>query len=345
MSRHDPSMSVAASAVRERDWFVPSAVLTGLLGLAALLLMPVAGYSGIPPYLASFRSWLMVSLYGVICIVALYLGVLMIRGVESPLGQLRQRLADHGRTYAMAAAAMVLAGLDMIFFMWIKPEVTAVSPFWADRLFADIDHLIFGRDPWRFFEGIDLTFHAWAYSLFWAGSIMVALLWLFVQPPSRARSTSILNYFVIWSLFGPIGQLLGSAAGPVFYKRIGLGDRFEPLAANIPDITNRLTDYLWDQHTANELGFAAGISAMPSLHIATVTWVALVFGGLRSKLTPLAVLFLFYIWAMSVALGWHYAVDGLVGALGAIGCHVACGRYLDGRAANGVRAGQPVAVG
>jgi len=314
--------------VRERDWLVPSACLTAGLGLAALLLMPVAGYHHIPPYFSRFISWLISFLFGCIFIVSYFLIRLMMRRVESPLRELYRNIVEHSGSYAAIATGIVLAGLDMNFFMWIKPEVTALSPFWADELLANIDHAIFRTDPWRFFSGIDLTSHAWAYSFFWAVGIMGTLLWLFFQPPSRERSTTLLNYFVLWSLFGPIGQLLGSSAGPIFYERVGLGDRFAPLSANIPAITNLLSDYLWKLYQTNELGIAAGISAMPSVHIATVTWVALSFGVLKSKLTPIAIIFAIYIWAMSVALGWHYAIDGVVGAAGALGCHAACRQYL-----------------
>jgi hypothetical protein len=36
----------------------------------------------------------------------------------------------------------------------------------------------------------------------------------------------------------------------------------------------------------------------------------------------------FTMWAMSVALGWHYAIDGIVGAAGAATCYWTCGAWL-----------------
>ena len=327
MSRTDQSPAGTGSNP-EREWLVPSAILTAGLGLAALLLMPLAGYKHIPPYFGHFINWVKVFLFGGAFVTAVFLARQALTGAESPLRELWKNILQNGRTYAMIAAGIMLAGIDMLFFMWIKPEVTAVSPFWADDLLAKVDHAIFRTDPWRLFSGIDLTFHAWAYSFFWAVAIMVTLMWLVVQPPSRERSASLLNYFVLWSLFGPIGQFLGSAAGPIFYERVGLGDRFDPLHAHIPEITNRLSGYLWTFHTTGTLGVGAGISAMPSLHIATVTWIYLAFRGQRSRMAPLSVLFALYMWAMSVALGWHYAIDGIVGAAGAVGCHALCRAWL-----------------
>jgi hypothetical protein len=73
---------------------------------------------------------------------------------------------------------------------------------------------------------------------------------------------------------------------------------------------------------------------MPSLHIATAAWIFLAFRGQGSRLAPAAALFALYIWALSVALGWHYAVDGIVGAAGAVGCQTACGWYFAERGRN-----------
>lgn len=323
-----PRAFVPQPATRERDWLVPSALMTGLLGLAALLLMPVAGYTEIPPYFSRFVGWLNYMAAGGIFLLLVQMVKLRKAGEEQPIGALKAKLLANRATTLAALAGAMLAGVDMLFFMWIKPEVTAVSPFWADRLFADMDHAIFGMDPWRLFEGIDLTFHAWAYSFFWAVAIMATLVWLLARQPSRERSTALLSYFALWSLFGPIGQYLGSAAGPIFYGRIGLGDRFAGLEANIPDVTHKISGYLWQLHSGGELGVGAGISAMPSLHIATVTWITLCFLGLKSRLAPLTALFALYIFALSVALGWHYAVDGLFGALGALASHAACRAWL-----------------
>lgn len=320
--------AATTAATCERAWLIPSACLTALLGLGALILMPVAGYTEIPPYFSRFLGWLNYMAAGGILLLLVQMVKLRKAGEKHPIEALKAKFLANRTTTLAALAGAMLAGIDMLLFMWIKPEVTAISPFRADRLFADLDHAIFGTDPWRFFEGLDLTFHAWAYSFYWAVAIMATLVWLFAQRPSAERSASLLSYFAVWSLFGPIGQFLGSAAGPIFYRRVGLGDRFVGLEANIPDVTEKLSSYLWKMHINGELGVGAGISAMPSLHIATVTWIFLVFLGQRSKLAPLAAVFGFYIFALSVALGWHYAVDGIAGALGAVATHAICRAYL-----------------
>jgi len=334
MSRHDhrPFAEASADATRERDWLIPSAAMTAGLGLAALLLMPVAGYDHVPPYFSRFVGWFNYSMVGAIFLALVHLVRLRKAGVASPVEHLKAQFLAKKATALAAVAGMMLAGVDMLFFMWIKPEVTAVSPFWADEMLAGVDRAIFGRDPWRFFEGVDLTFHAWAYSFFWAVAIMATLVWLFAQKPSTERSSALLSYFATWSIFGPLGQLALSSAGPIFYSRAGEGNRFDALAANVPEITQKISAYLWTMHVEGTPGVGAGVSAMPSLHIATVSWIVLAFAGAKSRLTPLTIVFALYIWAMSVALGWHYAVDGIAGALGAIACHAAARAYMKGKA-------------
>lgn len=314
----------------ERQWLVPSAVMTALLGIAAVALMPAAGYERIPPYFSHFINWMVWAFFGAMLWLLVSVLRLQMAGVEHPTAHVRNWLLQTKARNAAMVAGMTLAGIDLLFFMWIKPEVTAVAPFWADQLYADIDKAIFGRDPWLFFRGIDLTFHAWAYSFFWFVVIIATLIWLFAQPSSKARSAALLNYFALWSIFGPIGQYFGSAAGPIFYQKIGLGDRFAELGMNIPPVTNAVSGYLWSFHVNQTPAVGAGISAMPSLHIATVAWAWLAFRVHKSKVSPLAALFALYIFALSVALGWHYAVDGLVGMLGAILFQWASERYVNG---------------
>jgi len=327
----------------ESEWLVPSAAMTALLGVAAIALMPAAGYSAPPPYFSRFLVWLWWAMFGALVLLVIKVVQMYLAGIEHPVAHLGSWFREKRNRNAAAAAGMMLAGIDMLFFMWIKPEVTAVSPFWADRLFADMDRAIFGRDPWLFFQGIDLTFHAWAYSFFWAVAIAATLLWLFSRPSSKARSASLLNYFALWSIFGPIGQYFGSAAGPIFYQKIGLGDRFAELANNIPDVTNIVSGYLWDMHVNQVAAVGAGISAMPSLHIATAMWIYLAFRAHRSRFAPLTAIFALYMFALSVALGWHYAVDGVIGALGAVVFHWASDRYLEHRAKS-VQVAKPAVV-
>jgi len=154
------------------------------------------------------------------------------------------------------------------------------------------------------------------YSPLWFRSVLVPLFWFFLQSPSHRHSSAIICYFSLWSVFGPLGQTLASSAGPIFYERIGLGDRYG--AMELPTVTRILSDYLWTAYRQRSLAPGAGISAMPSLHIATMVWVVLSLASFRSRwVIPMLGLSL-YIYVGSIALGWHYAADGIVGAAGCV---------------------------
>ena len=68
-------------------------------------------------------------------------------------------------------------------------------------------------------------------------------------------------------------------------------------------------------HQQGNHGLATGISAMPSVHIAQATLVALIAWTSRWWFfRALGLLFLIVLQLSTVALGWHYAIDGYVAA-------------------------------
>ena len=75
---------------------------------------------------------------------------------------------------------------------------------------------------------------------------------------------------------------------------------------------------LWQSHVAT--GPISGISAMPSVHVASSTLLAL-YGFQHARWSGIALgLFAAIIMIGSVHLGWHYAIDGYFGALLAWAC-------------------------
>src|SRR5262249_58753681 len=75
---------------------------------------------------------------------------------------------------------------------------------------------------------------------------------------------------------------------------------------------------LWDSYTQHGLAILGGMTAMPSMHIATCTSFALVAFGVNRRLGWLFAAFAVIVQVGSVHLGWHYAIDGYVAAVGTV---------------------------
>src|SRR5438067_10049979 len=255
--------------MREKDWLIPAASLTAASAASALLLIP--DYSGIMPALLLLPLW-MVATGAMAGVYSLGIIIRMMRaGVDSPLSHLCRLLAAERKQIIFVTLCMVLAGLNMIVFMWIKPLLNYLVPFWADPLLADIDHLLFfGHDPWRFLTWLNSAGLALFYHRGWFALMVLTLLLVLSKPASSEKSALMLSYFLLWSLVGPLIHMLLPAAGPIFFHNIGAGDRFS--AIPLPDNIRTLADYLWTIYSGKRFGPASGISAMPSLHIATTVW-------------------------------------------------------------------------
>ena len=119
MKRVDPAEFALAPVNRERDWLIPSAAMTAGLGLAALLLMPVAGYDQIPDYFGRFINWLTFMLAGVIFWLIVQVRKLRKSGVDLPMVEMVASLRAHRTTTLAVIAGGMLAGVDMLCFMWI----------------------------------------------------------------------------------------------------------------------------------------------------------------------------------------------------------------------------------
>ncbi|MCJ8190596.1 phosphatase PAP2 family protein [Sphingomicrobium aestuariivivum] len=196
----------------------------------------------------------------------------------------------------------VTAGLGMAIYSSVKMWLNRFG-FGADEMLADLDALLFFGDPWRYLDFLTGAHLAVIYHWTWLLFIAAALV------RARHDGAFIGGWFIMWGLLAPLVQWLVPAGGPVFYEKLGLGDRF---AGIDPSTTGMFVDYLWDAYVANDVEFGAGISAMPSMHIASVVW------GLMLFRSPAAAAYALIIFMISVSSGWHYAVDGIVGGLLAV---------------------------
>jgi hypothetical protein len=114
---------------------------------------------------------------------------------------------------------------------------------------------------------------------------------------------------------GTVAALAFSSVGPVLYAQIYHVDRFPDLIPRLSqtpvgDYMKVVTDYLLSAYRTGADEPGAGISAMPSMHLAIATLNALAVTRLNRLAGALAWTYLTLILLGSVYLGWHYAIDG-----------------------------------
>jgi hypothetical protein len=243
------------------------------------------------------------------------------------LNPLRYRLS----AYRIAAAAVVFFAVPPFqsTFNSVKQSLPYFVPFSWDSEFAAADRAIHGgRDPWQLIrllvedpkvvQTLDL-----AYS-FWFVALLLFLVWSAWSVHPRLRMQALITAMLVWVVCGTALAFVFSSAGPCYFSQVVTGNyshTFDELigildahrAAGVPLLARSNHLGIWEHyHNRIWLPFG-GISAMPSVHVAMATLFALV-GWRRHPLAGmLLALYALAIQLGSVALGWHYAVDGYVG--------------------------------
>lgn len=192
---------------------------------------------------------------------------------------------------------------------WAKSALPVSVGFTADPFLAAFDRAIFGVDPWTLLQWLPPQLMDLSY-ITWAQSTMIGIAILPMLPRSQRRDRAILAFFIVMAACA-MGQYLLPSAGPIFYERLGLGDRFADLPSR--PWAQVTSDYLWANYLAQGSKIGGGISAFPSLHVAGAAWLALVIRSYERRAAPFAFAYLALILMGSVYLGWHYAADGIAG--------------------------------
>jgi membrane-associated phospholipid phosphatase len=153
------------------------------------------------------------------------------------------------------------------------------------------------------------------------------VLWQAALPDRRDRNRFFISYALLWIVLGTGTATAFASVGPCYYGRIVAGlDPFQPLMAYLGQIhaetgliALRIQENLWTYYLGREVLPLNGISAMPSLHVAGATLFALAGWRAGPRLGLSLSLYAVVVMLGSVHLGWHYALDGYVGAVAAAG--------------------------
>lgn len=232
----------------------------------------------------------------------------------------------------MASAVPVLAGMYIFggTFTVMKASIPFLAPFSWDVAFEQWDRWLHaGYAPWELLYPLlggprPTQFLNWTYNV-WL--VVLNLVWVwqaFSVKNERLRLQFFMSFVLGWVLLGSVAAMMFSSAGPCFFGRVtGLPDPYAPLMAHLATVNETHTlwalnvqEKLWELYATSELGLGAGISAMPSMHVASATLFALIGWRTHRWLGIALTLYAVMIMIGSVHLGWHYAIDGYAGAAG-----------------------------
>jgi hypothetical protein len=223
-------------------------------------------------------------------------------------------------------------------YTWAKCSIPFAVGYGWEGTWANADRAIFGMDAWRWSHGLmpDVLAPAWTfyYAMMWGFALVFSGTLISAFASRRFTATFFTAMMLTW-LIGGIGMAFAmSAAGPVFAHLAGpnLGAQFQPLHAELTRLLASDDMVLMSQRYLEAGGGmkvavkGGGISAMPSMHMATAT--ILIISAWRTRWLPVAIIFWVLTFFGSIYLGYHYAVDAPVAAAVALACWAAACRLF-----------------
>jgi hypothetical protein len=239
---------------------------------------------------------------------------------------LRDLLAFLRNVPAMALGLPAFVSLVVFIYAFsnVKGNIPVFQPFAWDQTFDQWDVVLhFGRRPWEWLQPLlghwPVTFVINVlYNLWFVVMFGVWLHYAFMALPGVQRTRFFLTFMLLWMIGGGLFAVLFSSAGPCFYGAGHLEflpDPYADLMAYLrradeiaPIWALDVQAMLWRLHAAGSA--EASVSAMPSMHNGSALLFALASGGWPAWIRRFLWAYVGVIFAGSIHLGYHYAVDG-----------------------------------
>jgi hypothetical protein len=228
--------------------------------------------------------------------------------------------------------ACVLTALIFPFFAMFKELVLPMRGFLWDRTFAHMGRTIFGHSPWTFTHHLfgsvlgtrvlDLAYRSLLPLMFGLPLVSAVLV-----TDARLRFRILFTWTVSWIVIGTLAGWYFASAGPCYYNNFIAHDPdYAELLRRLADIGRQAAaeghpiaslqyqSGLLLTYRTHDFAPGGGISAMPSMHVAMTTLVAIVAFGVNRWLGAFFTVIAFAVWLATIHFGWHYFVDGPVGA-------------------------------
>jgi len=327
--------SASRAAIHESRWFL-AAVNAQLV--SSLVICSLAGRETLAGPLDAYDTILgAVVVFGTMAFVAELFRRRMLESSLTPAGEAYRKAWASVRTevltpeyLATVALTFALAPLALSAFSAAKQAIPVLNPFTWDRLIVTLGARIDGGVPlWRLLQPglghpVVTLFLDWFYHRMWTTLLLAVFVLAALMQPGGLRRRFLFSFVLVWLVVGNLFALALASAGPAYYDAVtsGPGNPFAALFAYLrsvdartPLLSFRGEQVLWSAYRHNVQGFGFGVSAMPSVHVASAALVTL-FGFRLSRVTGVILSVIAVgTFVSSVALGWHYAFDGYVGAL------------------------------
>jgi hypothetical protein len=183
---------------------------------------------------------------------------------------------------------------------------------------------------------VNVLYHLW---FFWKVAVVVLVAFAAAHRATNLRF--FCAFLLTWIIGGTLLATIFSSVGPCFYAFVYPGadpfalqlDGLRSFNVDVPVFALSVQQMLWDGQMHPERGKLAGISAMPSMHVATAYLLTRIAFVHDRRLGYLSAAGLCVIVVGSVLLAWHYLVDGIAGILLAWAAWKVAGILLERRLA------------